>query len=71
MIWIHVFAGTFGLITVDGMTANELRRRAELAASWQNWVFNGVFMFVTVGLAEETLKHLPITYARRRKGDTK
>ncbi|MCJ1375958.1 hypothetical protein MMC20_007196 [Loxospora ochrophaea] len=52
--------------TSDGLTANELTRRAQLASSWQNWVFNGVLTFVVAGFVEETLKYLPIAYARRR-----
>ncbi|PGH11156.1 hypothetical protein AJ80_07258 [Polytolypa hystricis UAMH7299] len=52
--------------SIDGLTADELARRAELAATWQNWVFSGVFTFVVTGLVEETLKYLPIAYARRR-----
>lgn len=52
--------------TIDGLTANELTRRAELAASWQNWVFNSVLTFLAAALVEETLKYLPIAYARRR-----
>ena len=56
----------FGRSTINGLTADELAYRAELAASWQNWVFNGRFAFIMAGLAEETLKYLPIAYARRR-----
>ena len=52
--------------TIDGLTTDGFTRRAELAASWQNWVFNGVFAFGMAGLVEETLKYLPIAYARRR-----
>lgn len=52
--------------TIDGLTASELTRRAELAASWQNWVFNSVLTFLAAALVEETLKYLPIAYARRR-----
>ena len=56
----------FARSTVTGLTADQLVRRAELAASWQNWVFNAVLTFVSAGLVEETLKYLPIAYARRR-----
>jgi hypothetical protein len=52
--------------TIDGLTADELTRRAELAVSWQNWVFNSAFTFGMAGLVEETLKYLSIAYARRR-----
>jgi len=56
----------FGRSTIDGLTGEVLTRRAHLASSWQNWVFNGALMFVAAGLGEETLKYLPIAYARRR-----
>lgn len=52
--------------SIKGLTASEITRRAELGASWQNWVFNAVLTFVAAGLGEETLKYLPIAYARRR-----
>jgi RsiW-degrading membrane proteinase PrsW (M82 family) len=52
--------------TIDGLTGGQLARRAELAVSWQNWVFISAFTFVTAGLVEESLKYLPIIYARRR-----
>jgi RsiW-degrading membrane proteinase PrsW (M82 family) len=52
--------------SIDGLSASELTHRAELGASWQNWVFNAVLTFVAAGLGEETLKYLPIAYARRR-----
>ncbi len=52
--------------TTDGLTVDVLARRAELAASWQNWVFNSLLAFVVAGLGEETLKYLPIAYSRRR-----
>ena len=52
--------------SIDGLTAGELTRRAELAFSWQNWVFGTIFTYLVAGLVEETLKYLPIAYARRR-----
>ena len=52
--------------TIAGLTADELARRAALAVSWQNWVFNSAMTFFLAGLVEETLKYLPIAYARRR-----
>ena len=60
------FIKEFQRSSINGLTAGEIARRAELAASWQNWVFNGVFTFGMAGLLEETLKYLPIAYARRR-----
>ncbi|KAG9238461.1 hypothetical protein BJ875DRAFT_450787 [Amylocarpus encephaloides] len=53
--------------SVDGLTINELARRAELSKSWQNWVFNGVLSFALAGACEEILKYLPVVYARRRE----
>ena len=60
------FLKEFGRSTIDGLTADQLRRRAELAFSWQDWAFNGAFAFGMAGLVEETLKYLPMAYARRR-----
>ena len=56
----------FGRSNIDGLTDQEITRRVQLASSWQNWVFNGALTFVVAGLGEETLKYLPIAYARRR-----
>ena len=56
----------FGRSNVEGLTVDEVTRRAALAASWQNWVFNSTLSFLVAGLVEETLKYLPIAYARRR-----
>jgi RsiW-degrading membrane proteinase PrsW (M82 family) len=52
--------------TINGLTVDELARRAELAASWQNWAFISLFTYVTAGVVEETLKYLPIIFARHR-----
>ena len=60
------FWNEFQRSTVVGLTSDELKHRAGLATSWQNWVFNGVLAFVAAGLVEEILKYLPIAYARRR-----
>jgi len=56
----------FGRGSVAGLTSEQLMRRAELAGSWQNHVFNLFLTFVAAGLGEEILKCLPIIYARRR-----
>ena len=56
----------FTRTTIAGLTADQLARRNELAASWENWVFNATLTFVSAGLVEETLKYLPIAYARRK-----
>lgn len=56
---------------VEGLAAETIARRAELAGSWQGWVFNAVFTFVAAGMVEETIKFLPVAYARwqrRRSG---
>ena len=55
----------FGRSSIHGLTTEELTYRAELAASWQNWVFNAVLSFLAASLGEETLKYVPIAYARR------
>lgn len=55
--------------TVDGLTEDELSRRAAMAHSWQNWIFNAIFMGV-VGFFEELLKYSTIAYARRRYSTT-
>lgn len=54
----------FSRATVTGLTSKELAQRAQLAAGWQNWVFNGVLAFIMAGLFEEMLKFLPVAYAR-------
>jgi hypothetical protein len=56
----------FARNTINGLSADELSRRAELASSWQNWVFMAGFSFVAAGICEEALKYLPIAYARHR-----
>ncbi|KAI9752644.1 MAG: hypothetical protein M4579_005538 [Chaenotheca gracillima] len=58
--------------TIEGISAEDITRRATLAASWQNWVFNGVLCYLVSGVVEETLKYLPVAYARYRqdKGKT-
>ena len=56
----------FGRATIDGLTAEELTRRAELAMSWQNWFLISALTFPVAGLVEESLKYIPIAYARRR-----
>jgi RsiW-degrading membrane proteinase PrsW (M82 family) len=59
----------FSRTSVEGLSLTELAQRAVLASSWQNWVFNGVLTFLAAGLVEETLKYLPIIWARRQKGE--
>jgi PrsW family intramembrane metalloprotease len=56
----------FARSSIEGLTSGELMKRAEIAWSWRNWVFTGALTFVAAGLGEETLKYLPIAYARRR-----
>ena len=55
-----------GRATIDGLTTGELERRAELAMSWQNWIFISALTFLAAGFVEESLKYIPIAYARRR-----
>lgn len=52
--------------TLDGLTVEQLVSRARLAVTWQNWVFNVACTFGMAGLVEETLKYLPIVYAKGR-----
>ncbi|GAQ05433.1 hypothetical protein ALT_2754 [Aspergillus lentulus] len=61
----------FGRTTIAGLTEEQLLRRAELASSWQNWVFNGALTYVAAGLVEELLKYVPVLYARRRDAKKK
>ncbi|KAH1434553.1 hypothetical protein KXX32_000189 [Aspergillus fumigatus] len=61
----------FGRATVSGLTEEQLLRRAELASSWQNWVFNGTLTYVAAGLVEEFLKYIPVMFARRRDAKKK
>ncbi|KAL9113466.1 MAG: hypothetical protein Q9227_002507 [Pyrenula ochraceoflavens] len=60
------FFEEFGRATVEGLTADQLAYRAQLASSWQNWVFNAVLFYIGAGLMEELLKYLLIIYARRQ-----
>ena len=60
------FWNEFGRATIDGLTTEELTRRAELATSWQNWIFVSALTFLAAGFVEESLKYIPIAYARRR-----
>ena len=56
----------FARSSIDGLSTDQLARRADLAASGKNWVFVVVLSFFGVGLVEESLKYLFIVYARRR-----
>lgn len=60
----------FARSTISGLTPSQLAHRAQLASSWQNWVFVGGLSFIAAGFLEETLKYLPIVYARRRERRT-
>ena len=60
------FWSEFGRTSTDGLTSEELARRAELAMSWQNWVFIAALTYPAAGFVEESLKYIPIAYARRR-----
>ena len=62
----ETFWNEFGRATIDGLTTEELTRRAELAMSWQNWIFISALTFLAAGFVEESLKYIPIAYARRR-----
>lgn len=56
-------------MSVDGITAEEGARRAVMAGSWRNWVFNAILSFVAAGLMEEVVKFAPVLYAKRRNGN--
>ncbi|KAI4127593.1 MAG: hypothetical protein LQ338_003136 [Usnochroma carphineum] len=60
------FWAEFSRSTISDLVPEQLTHRAELAASWQNHVCNAVLAYVITGLVEETLKYLPIAYARYR-----
>lgn len=51
--------------TVEGMLPEERAKRANLAFTWQNWLLTILFSFVMAGGFEETLKYLPVAYAKR------
>ena len=61
-----LFWEEFQRTTVDGVRADKLVQRALLASSWRTWVLNGIFSYLTAGLVEETVKYLPVLWARRR-----
>ncbi|KAF7116899.1 hypothetical protein CNMCM5793_005529 [Aspergillus hiratsukae] len=65
------FWDEFSRTTIAGLTEAQLMRRAELASSWQNWVFNGALTYLAAGLVEEVLKYIPVIYARRRDAKRK
>ncbi|GFF84759.1 hypothetical protein IFM61606_03038 [Aspergillus udagawae] len=65
------FWAEFSRITITGLTGEQLDRRAELASSWQNWIFNGTLTYLAAGLVEELLKYIPVIYARRRDAKKK
>ena len=56
----------FARSSIDGLSTDEVARRANFAASWQNWVFIGVLSFFGASLVGESLKYLSIIYAHRR-----
>lgn len=60
------FIQEFGRSTTEGLSLEELAKRAALAASWQNWVLNAALSFGMAGFLEETLKYLPVAYAKLR-----
>lgn len=60
------FVAEFQRSTIEGMSRDELAKRALLAASWQNWLMNFLVAFGMAGLLEEILKVLPVIYARQR-----
>jgi hypothetical protein len=51
--------------SLDGLSFDDIARRAVLASSWQNTVFNAVFSFFGAAITEESLKYLPVAYNRR------
>jgi RsiW-degrading membrane proteinase PrsW (M82 family) len=59
------------LASVDGLSPEDVARRASIAWSWQNTAFNAIFSFLAAAVTEETLKYLPVAYSRRslRKAD--
>lgn len=59
--WIEFLRGT-----AEGLTHEERMRRADMAATWQNWVLMLLFSYVMAGGMEEILKYMPILYARRQ-----
>ena len=51
--------------SLDGLSSVDIARRAVLASSWQNTVFNAAFSFFGAAITEESLKYLPVAYYRR------
>ncbi|KAI4174841.1 MAG: hypothetical protein LQ346_008172 [Caloplaca aetnensis] len=64
------FRNEFSRSSSEDLSPSELAHRTALAGSWRNWVFNAVFAYIIAALVEETLKYLPIIYARRRRGSS-
>jgi len=61
----------FPRTNILSLTTDQLATRAQLAGSWQNWALMSIMTFVGAGLVEETLKYLPVAYARRRRANTR
>lgn len=53
------------LATTDDLSIDDIARRAVLATSWQNTLFNALFSFVGAGITEEMLKYSAVAYSRR------
>ena len=58
------FATEFGRTSTASLTPAELDARAAVASSWQNFVVNVLFSYVLAAFFEETLKYMPILYAK-------
>lgn len=64
------FLTEFSRSTNNDLSPSQRTHRAALASSWHNWVFNAVLVYIIAGLVEETLKYIPIVYARRHRSST-
>ncbi|KAK0853131.1 hypothetical protein LTS02_012064 [Friedmanniomyces endolithicus] len=53
--------------TVKDLTPEQIALRAQLASSWQHWVFLVAMTYGMAGGIEELLKYAPIAYLRRRR----
>lgn len=59
----------FGVSTLNGLSVEDIARRARMAKKWEYFALLAVFTYVLAGGLEELLKYAPIFYMRRNEPD--
>lgn len=62
----HQFMTEFFRTSLEGLDTEQLKIRASISNTWQNWCINFILFFFIAGFGEETLKFMPIIYARKK-----